>query len=652
VLQENLNREACVARRWDLKVVVLNERIYNSGGEAPRNVATYRTLQTHPYGQVGRLVKTLSQCRPVSEPPERRTKLLVVDDEPVIRQFLEVAVRDMGFDVQVAETLSDAIARCEAQAFDIVLVDKNLPDGSGLELCEKLATANADCKVALMTGYANLSSAVESMRHGVADYFVKPLDLTDLEARIRRMAHTLQLERQNRTLIQELRGKNRVLEGLSVRDPVTNLFNHGHFQDCISREVARSKQHGHQFALVTVALDRFSEVNSKLGHAAGDRVLHTIASLLGGDGGGGSGEFRLALEETAGRLGGDVFGLLLPETSKNSAAAKLQIFRHELQLVCERDPHLPIVTASIGIAEFPADGLDRETLLKSSDLAMAAAKSSGGDSLVSYADELRSSAQQNAAAAVLRLHALGRSLANQSFRFEYQPIVDVRNWQIAGYEALCRPTDDAFRHISELLDTTALAGRFWELGRILRTLSVGPLERLPPPALLFINLHPQDLSDPQLLETHTTVRRWASRIVFEITETEALSDYGAVRECIHVLRSQGFRIALDDLGSGYSGLNSLAMLAPDFVKLDMELIRGITPQSRPARLIQHIREFCLDEGIQTIAEGVETREELSVIQSLGVELVQGYFFAQPSAPFCEIARRPTPSLMPPGPPAP
>lgn len=593
-------------------------------------------------------MKTLPQCKPMSGAP-RQPKILVVDDEPVIRQFLEVAVTDMGYQVEVIETLGDAIARCEIPDFDIVLVDKNLPDGSGLELCERLGTAGADCKVALMTGYANLSSAVEAMRHGVADYFVKPLDLSDLEARIQRIAHTLQLERQNRILVKELQGKNRVLEGLSARDPVTNLFNHGHFQDCITREVARSKQHGHQFALATVALDRFSEVNSKLGHAAGDRVLHTIASLLGGDGGGGSGEFRLALEETAGRLGGDVFGLILPETSKNSAAAKLQIFRHELQLVCERDAHLPIVTASIGIAEFPGDGLDRETLLKSSELAMAAAKSSGGDSLVSYAEELRSSAQQSAAVAVQRLHALGRSLANQSFRFEYQPIVNVKHWQIAGYEALCRPTDEAFKHVGELLDTTALAGRFWELGRILRALAVGPLARLAEPAGLFINLHPQDLSDPQLLESDPAVLRWASRVVFEITETEALTDYGAVRECIQVLRSQGFRVALDDLGSGYSGLNSLAMLAPDFVKLDMELIRGITPHSRPARLIQHIREFCLDEGIQTIAEGVETREELSVIQSLGVELVQGYYFARPSEPFCAISRRPTPSLLPAGP---
>ncbi len=579
------------------------------------------------------------------------SKILVVDDEPVIRQFLEVAVAEMGYQVEVVETLAEAMTRCETPDFDIVLVDKNLPDGTGLDLCERLSNSKADCKVALMTGFANLSSAVEAMRHGVADYFVKPLDLSDLEARIQRMARMLELERQNRRLIEELRNKNRALQALAARDPVTNLFNHGHFQDCINREVARSKQHGHQFALVTVSLDRFSEVNSKIGHTAGDRVLRSIASLLGSDGSGGSGEFHMALEETAGRLGGDVFGLLLPETTKAAAATKLQIFRHELQLICERDEQLPIVTASIGIAEFPIDGMDRETLLKSSELAMGAAKSSGGDALVAYADDMRSSQQQDAAAAVQRLQALGRSLVNQSFEFVYQPLVDVSEWRVAAYEALCRPTDPAFRHIGELLHTTAQAGRFWELGRILRRLAVQPVEKLPEPMLLFVNLHPQDLKDPQLLKPDPEVNKWASRIVFEITETEALQDYEAVRECIRILREQGFRVALDDLGSGYSGLNSLAMLAPDYVKLDMELIRGITAQSRSARLIQHIREFCLDEGIETIAEGVETREELAVIQGLGVSLVQGYYFAKPAEPFCEITRAPTPSLMPPGQPA-
>lgn len=578
--------------------------------------------------------------------PQRASKILVVDDEPVIRQFLEAAVSDMGFAVEVAETLAAAMERAVNPDFDIVLVDKNLPDGTGLELCERLNQSGADCKVALMTGYANLSSAVEAMRHGVADYFVKPLDLTDLEARIQRMAKMLELERQNRHLVQELTSKNRMLEGLAARDPVTNLFNHGHFQDCLSREVARSKQHGHQFALAVVSLDRFREVNVKLGHAAGDRVLRSIAGLLGGFGPGGSGEFKLALEETAGRLGGDVFALLMPETTKVAAAAKLQIFRQELRLVCESDEQLPMVTASMGVSEFPTDGTDRESLLTSSDLAMVAAKGSGGDALVSYSESMRSSAQQTAAAALERLHALGRSLANGSFKFVYQPIVDVNTWTIAGYEALCRPQDPSFKHVGELLETTAQAGRFWELGRVLRPLAVEPLERLPAPTMMFINLHPQDLTDPQLLNASPELSRWAKRVVLEITETEALHDYGAVRECIKQLRSQGFRVALDDLGSGYSGLNSLAMLEPDFVKLDMELVRGITAQSRSARLIQHIREFCLDEGIETIAEGVETREELAVIQGLGVRLVQGYFFAKPAPPFCRIAVRPTPSLMP------
>ncbi|HEY2735285.1 MAG TPA: EAL domain-containing protein, partial [Polyangiales bacterium] len=107
---------------------------------------------------------------------------------------------------------------------------------------------------------------------------------------------------------------------------------------------------------------------------------------------------------------------------------------------------------------------------------------------------------------------------------------------------------------------------------------------------------------------------------------------------IRALRECGFRVALDDLGSGYSSLNLLAQLEPDFVKLDMELVRGIQSEGRTARLVQHLIEFCRGEGFTTVAEGIETEAELHAVSELGVDLVQGYLLARPEPPFCDWHR--------------
>ena len=126
---------------------------------------------------------------------------------------------------------------------------------------------------------------------------------------------------------------------------------------------------------------------------------------------------------------------------------------------------------------------------------------------------------------------------------------------------------------------------------------------------------------------------WAHRIVFEITEAAEITDYARSRAVLANLQAQGFRIALDDVGSGYSGLNSLALLGPDFVKIDMAMVRGISSNPRSARLIRHIFEFARDEGMPVIAEGIETAEEHAAVLDLGVPYLQGYYYGRPQPPF-------------------
>ena len=561
-------------------------------------------------------------------------RALVVDDEPVIRQLLEVVLGDFGFAVSTVPDLRSARERTALENFDLLMIDKNLPDGSGLELCQSLREAKTDCKFVVMSGYANLTSAVEAFQLSVADYFVKPLDLNDLQARLSRVIELLTLSRQNRKLINELTSKNSELESMAVRDPLTRLFNHGHLHEVLLQEIARSQRYGHAFALALLDIDGFRRLNEKHGHAVGDRILREVSTLMRESTRRSDVNFRVAEQLLAARYGGDVFAVILPETDRASAAIKLESLR---EAVREKNFELgesSTLTTSVGYACFPDDAADREGLLDAASRALHACKRAGGDQLVGYTAELGEQENAGAAQAAAHARALSRSLAAASFRFVYQPIVRVADDALFAYEALCRPTDEGFKHVGELLETAVRTGRIRELGRSLRRIVCEPMPQLPEEVSLFVNLHPQDLSDDQLLEAETNLARWAQRVVLEVTETEAIRDYDRARSRILALRAHGFRVALDDLGSGYSSLNLLAQLEPDFVKLDIELVRGVRMAGRTARLVKHLVEFCREEGFTTVAEGIETEEEFQAVADLGVDLVQGYLLARPAPAFC------------------
>jgi c-di-GMP phosphodiesterase len=564
-----------------------------------------------------------------AEPIGAGLKLLIVDDEPVVRQFLKLVLSELGFDVETLASSCEARARAACGDVDILLVDKNLQDGSGLELCREFAASGAShCKVMMMSGQATLDSAIEAIRHGASDYFCKPFGIDELRARLPRVVELVRIDRHNRLLVEELRVRNAELESLSVRDPLTNLFNHGHLQEALQRELARSEHHRHPFVLALLDLDGFREINARHGHALGDRILKEMATLLRTRSRKSDLPFRIAEQEVAARYGPDVFALILPETTRAAAATKLEALRRAVSDV--RIGALRAPTLSVGFACYPEDAADREKMIECAQRALKAAKRVGGNQLVSYSPAIGTSDEDAAALAATHAKALTRSLSETAFRFVYQPIVKVGDRSIFGYEALCRPKDPAFRSVGELIETAVRTGRIRDLGRTLRKIALEPIATLPESCLLFLNIHPQDLNEEAILAVEPHLGPWANRLVLEVTETEAIDDPARVRERIRALRANGFRVALDDLGSAYSSLNLLAQLEPDFVKLDMELVRGISREGRAARLIQHLLEFCRGENLVTIAEGIETEAELRVVSDLGVDYVQGYLLGRPA----------------------
>jgi EAL domain-containing protein (putative c-di-GMP-specific phosphodiesterase class I) len=196
-----------------------------------------------------------------------------------------------------------------------------------------------------------------------------------------------------------------------------------------------------------------------------------------------------------------------------------------------------------------------------------------------------------------------------------------------------RSNEKSLPHPGALFEAAERLDRTSDLGAEIRACAGTPWLGLAQNYQLFVNLHAQDLLDETLYEENAPLAPFASSVVLELTERAALDDISDIGSRITRLRSLGYRIAVDDIGAGYSGLNSLATVQPDFVKLDISLVRGLDKDVVRRRLVQLLTQLCNDLKISVVAEGVETTAERDALVDLGIDLLQGYLFARPAAPF-------------------
>jgi len=235
-----------------------------------------------------------------------------------------------------------------------------------------------------------------------------------------------------------------------------------------------------------------------------------------------------------------------------------------------------------------------------------------------------------------RVADLRASLRERGVYIDYHPIVITETQEIYGYEALARGVMRSLRSPEVMFDVAAEADLVWELSRLCRSRAIEGMDtHLQPGELLFLNVDPHDFNDPAFNEHEV---KYPDRVVIEITERTAIKDYPKFRERLRAFREAGFRFAVDDAGSGYAGLGSIANLEPDYIKLDISLINGIDSNFIKQNLVETMVKFSNDHGAKVIAEGVERAEEFKAVKELGVHLVQGFFLHRPSrAPAATLA---------------
>ena len=214
-----------------------------------------------------------------------------------------------------------------------------------------------------------------------------------------------------------------------------------------------------------------------------------------------------------------------------------------------------------------------------------------------------------------------------------QPILSWRNRTVYGYESLLRTDEPTLRSPIDFIETAERLGRTTELGRIIRRRIADQMAEAPTSVTVFVNLHPSDLVDEELCSADGALAPFSSRVVLEVTERAALEQVPGLSAGVRRLREIGYRIALDDLGAGYAGLSSFAVLEPEIVKVDMSLVRGIHESPMKQKLFRSFANLCLDLSTELIAEGVEVVEERDCLSHLGGDLYQGYLFARPGRGF-------------------
>ncbi|HYI36630.1 MAG TPA: bifunctional diguanylate cyclase/phosphodiesterase [Thermoleophilaceae bacterium] len=405
-------------------------------------------------------------------------------------------------------------------------------------------------------------------------------------------------------------------------DGLTDLPNHRAFQDELERQVSQARRHQQELTLVLVDIDDFRFHNDTYGHSHADRTLRQMADSLAAG----------RAEDIAFRIGGDEFALLLPHTGGDAGHMAVQGVRDRLAGQAG-------VAFSAGLASFGPKTEDADSLVNQADVALQEAKRRGGAETVRFGDVEGASVVTAA-----KTRAVRRLLADAEMDAAYQPIWHADTSGVLGYEGLARPAPDrGINGPGEAFDVAGSIGRSAELDDLCRRAVLTGAADLPEDALLFVNVAPQSLdgqrlAGDQLADEARAAGLEPERIVLEITERFDGRIDRIVAEAAR-LRALGFKIALDDVGAGNSGLQMMRELELDFVKIDrMVLVRAVTDITARAVLVSVIA-FARETGAFVIAEGIEDDEMLALArwprpaeaELLGAQGVQGFLLGRPGA---------------------
>lgn len=561
--------------------------------------------------------------------------LLVEDDEDdyVMTRDILSEIEGASYSLDWAPTYNAALETINRNEHDVCLFDYRLGEHNGIELLHEAVKNGCKLPIIMLTGQGDHEVDIKAMKAGAADYLIKgKIDASVLEHSIR-------------YAIERKKAEEKILF-LAYYDSLTSLPNRVLFKDRLNQTLLIAQRHQRILAILFLDLDNFKRINDTLGHPAGDELLKQVACRLSNYIRKSDSISRYSTDEfsaVVARLGGDEFTIMLTEVSHVHDAMKVaQRILNAIAQPFDIEGHEVFITASIGIAVYPVDGEDVDSLLKNCDTAMYHAKNEGRNNYKFYEQSLNKTALD-----ILALeNNLHKALDKQEFRVYYQPRIDIRTRNVVGFEALIRWQHPQKGIIppSEFIPMAEESGLIipigeWVLNEACKQNKAWQAAGFAP-IFISVNLSGKQFKQQNLINVidhaMSDVRLDPKYLELEITESiiqDTKSTAGILRE----LRNLGLKIAVDDFGTGYSSLSYLRRFPLDTLKIDRSFVKDIAKDPDSEAIVKAIIAMAHCLKLRVIAEGVETEEQLKFLSDEGCDEFQGYLISPP-LPADEVVR--------------
>jgi len=558
----------------------------------------------------------------------REATIMMVDDDPVLVEFLRSTLEEEGYrNIAATEDPCGALDTMRELRPDLLFLDMVMPGMSGLDVLRQVRADRMfdHMPVIVLTASSDPDIKLQALELGAADFLAKPVDSSELVLRLR-----------NTLAAKAYRDR------LTYYDAVTGLPNRRMFMDRLDWAYQHNRRAGQRGVLMHVDLDRFMQVHEALGPGACDVLLKQVAERFSSSIRSSDCIGRLSQAgamPSLSRLGGDEFTVLLPQLDLGEDAAivarrLIEVLRDQPFQIAGQDVFL---STSIGLAVFPDDGADADSLLKNAGAALREAKEDGRGCYKFYSKEFN-------ARALHRLNVeseLRRAIERDELRLHFQPKVDARTERIAGAEVLVRwqhserglvgpmefiPVAEACGLILPLgewvLEAACLQAQAWrEAG----------LAQIP----LSVNVSAEQFRNAGFIDRMSAILHRTGMptdgLCVELTETVILDKTSATTHAIANLRELGIKLSIDDFGAGYTSLSYLKRLPFGELKIDKSFVDGIESDADSKAIVAAVITLAHNLGLSVVAEGVETTAQHAFLKAKGCDECQGYLFSRPVA---------------------
>ena len=550
--------------------------------------------------------------------------IMMVDDEPILMELLQAFLEDQGYSNFITiEDSTKAIDAMHQLQPDILLLDLNMPNLGGLDII-KLMRADSLLKrlpIIVLTSSTDAETKLQALELGATDFLAKPVDASELALRLR---NTLTVKAYQ--------------DQLAYSDSLTGLLNRSRFLERLEWAIKSASRSQAQLAVMKLNVDRFKQINDALGPKAGDSLIIQIAdrllsSLRGSDVISLSG--NEGLWQNFARIGGDEFSILFPESIQtNDISYVAKRLLEAIRLPFSIEGQEVFVTASIGIAIYPLDGQDTDTLTKNASVATEFSKKQGRDNYQFYSEEINKQDRERLSIET----ELRRAIEQNEFVLHYQPKLSVSPERVVGMEALIRwqhPTKGLLSpfHFIQIAEDSGLINLIgeWVIHEACRQVKQWHEEGLEG-LQVSVNVSPQQFMEKNIqasIDAAVSSGLDLQYLEIEITESMLMGDEERLIKVMQNIKNIGPRLSIDDFGTGYSSLSYLKRFPLDELKIDRAFIIDIPGSKEDKAIVKAIIAMAKSLDLSIVAEGVETVEQLNFLKETDCIIIQGFYFSKP-----------------------